>query len=234
MTPSEWKSVQRRLTYLGFNPGPIDGIRGRLTTNAVRIFQASRGLTVDGIVGPQTHAALFGARAVVDPPSLDTYPWFDEANNLVGLTEVRGPGSNPRILDMAEALDIDYAGDDIPWCGLFVAHCIGSTLPMEALPAVALRARAWERFGLVSKPQLGAVMVFWRKTRSSGFGHVGFYAGEDSTHFHILGGNQSDQVNIRRFTRDRFLTARWPLTGPEATDIVLSSASDILETTGEQ
>lgn len=53
--------VQQRLAALGYDPGPADGIFGRRTEAAVKSFQRSRGLVVDGIVGPGTWAALTGA-----------------------------------------------------------------------------------------------------------------------------------------------------------------------------
>ena len=212
MTRDEWTQVQARLHKLGFNPGPIDGLRGRLTTTAVRRFQASRGLVADGIVGPNTLRALFEGQAEPAPAGLDAMPWFEEARRLVGTVETPGAGSTQAILDWADGLEIHYPGDDIPWCGLFVGHCVGATLPDEGLPAAVLRARAWERFGRPCAPQMGAVMVFWRTSLASGNGHVGFYAGEDPGAFLILGGNQSDAVNTVRVSRDRFLGARWPLT----------------------
>ena len=39
-------------------PASVDGVRGPLTRDGVRRFQARRGLVVDGIVGPRTRAAL--------------------------------------------------------------------------------------------------------------------------------------------------------------------------------
>lgn len=51
--------VQTRLKELGYNPGPVDGIFGRMTEEAVIRFQRDRGLTPDGVVGPITYNALF-------------------------------------------------------------------------------------------------------------------------------------------------------------------------------
>ncbi len=48
--------VQLRLAHAGDSPGPIDGRYGPLTRAAVVRFQATHGLAVDGIVGPQTWA----------------------------------------------------------------------------------------------------------------------------------------------------------------------------------
>ncbi len=52
------REVQRRLAAAGYGPGPIDGRFGSLTSRAVIAFQASQRLQVDGIVGPDTWAAL--------------------------------------------------------------------------------------------------------------------------------------------------------------------------------
>ena len=51
--------VQTRLRELGYIPGPVDGIFGRMTEETVIRFQRDRGLTPDGIVGPITYKALF-------------------------------------------------------------------------------------------------------------------------------------------------------------------------------
>jgi len=52
------KGQQARLSNLGFNPGPLDGVMGSRTRAAVRAFQAKYGLEIDGIVGPRTAGRL--------------------------------------------------------------------------------------------------------------------------------------------------------------------------------
>ena len=49
---------EQLLDYLGYDPGAIDGVDGRLTQAAVRRFQGAEGLTVDGIAGEQTQIRL--------------------------------------------------------------------------------------------------------------------------------------------------------------------------------
>ena len=55
---SEVRSIQTRLTELGYFSGKIDGIFGSQTKNAVVKFQKDYGLTADGIAGSETLKAL--------------------------------------------------------------------------------------------------------------------------------------------------------------------------------
>jgi len=52
------EELQRILTSLGYNPGPIDGIFGPRTRSAVIEFQMDNGLVPDGIVGPRTYEVI--------------------------------------------------------------------------------------------------------------------------------------------------------------------------------
>ena len=61
------RSLQRRLARAGFAPGPVDGLFGARTENAVRRFQDSRGLQVDGIAGRVTRAALTASAPALYP-----------------------------------------------------------------------------------------------------------------------------------------------------------------------
>jgi hypothetical protein len=58
----EVRRLQRRLVELGVAPLTVDGDFGARTEEAVRRFQVSCGLAVDGIVGPRTRARLWPTR----------------------------------------------------------------------------------------------------------------------------------------------------------------------------
>jgi len=68
--------LQQGLTVVGCYNGPITGYYGDLTLAAVRQFQQSQGLIVDGIAGPQTLAALQQAAPgyTFSTQSNDSYP----------------------------------------------------------------------------------------------------------------------------------------------------------------
>ena len=57
-TGGEVKEVQRRLKQWGYYNGAVDGVYGPATVKAVKAFQKKNGLTVDGIAGKSTYAAL--------------------------------------------------------------------------------------------------------------------------------------------------------------------------------
>ena len=55
---NEVKTIQEKLKRWGYYNGSIDGIYGTQTVTAVKKFQQKNGLTVDGIAGPKTLAAM--------------------------------------------------------------------------------------------------------------------------------------------------------------------------------
>ena len=57
-TTAENRTIQTKLKRWGYYKGAIDGIYGSQTRQAVRYFQSKNGLSVDGIVGTKTAAAL--------------------------------------------------------------------------------------------------------------------------------------------------------------------------------
>lgn len=81
------KRLQQILSGGGYNVGSIDGIFGAQTLAAVKAFQLSKGLLADGVVGPQTWAALMAppvqAPPVEVPPIRPSFA-FDAKTVMVG------------------------------------------------------------------------------------------------------------------------------------------------------
>ncbi len=67
-------NLQAALKRAGYSPGPIDGIYGPLTTQAVAAFQKAHGLRVDGVAGPQTLATLEAVLVHMDRESRPPAP----------------------------------------------------------------------------------------------------------------------------------------------------------------
>jgi len=139
-----------------------------------------------------------------------------KAVELYGVTETVGNSNNPVIMGWAKELGLDkvYTADSIPWCGLFTAVVIHrAQRPVVEAPLWALN---WNKFGVqVTTPMLGDILTFSR----NGGGHVGFYVGEDSTAYHVLGGNQGDKVSVTRIAKSRLSQARRPAYNSQPTNI---------------
>ncbi|TCP92730.1 uncharacterized protein (TIGR02594 family) [Sphingomonas sp. PP-CE-1A-559] len=142
--------------------------------------------------------------------------WIDVARKYVGLKEYPGAANNPTIIGWAKGLGakllgIAYGADSVPWCGLFVAHCVNEA---GLTPApIAVRASAWATWGQACKPVVGAVVVFQRQ----GGGHVGFLVGQNATAYRVLGGNQGDSVSETWIEKNRAVAVRWPASVPVST-----------------
>lgn len=133
-----------------------------------------------------------------------------EALKEFGTLESAGDINNPKIIGWADevggSVEDVFKADSIPWCGLFMA-VIAKRAGKEP-PKSPLWALSWATFGNgVNQAMLGDVLVFVRK----GGGHVALYVGEDDTAYHVLGGNQSDQVSITRIAKARLYAIRRPV-----------------------
>lgn len=194
---------------------------------------------VDGDWGARTEAALFDALGLtamaLEPahsPVLSTkagkftvpglprqYQWLadlgDQLPRLVweglhdyGVKEVPGPGNNPVILRWAAEVGLQriYTADATPFCGLWMAAIVkrSGRDPVKD-PLWALN---WAKWGVdAGQPALGDILTFTR----DGGGHVALAVAEDSTHYHVLGANQLDAVNIMRIEKKRLYRARRPV-----------------------
>ncbi|WP_394825115.1 peptidoglycan-binding protein [Pendulispora albinea] len=53
--------LQTALSFLGYDPGTVDGLDGPKTQAALRAFQESAGITADGLIGPNSRRELLSA-----------------------------------------------------------------------------------------------------------------------------------------------------------------------------
>ena len=153
---------------------------------------------------------------------------ISEAMRYFGINEIKGSASNATIMQWAKEVGVEkvYTNDDIAWCGLFVAKVIQKAgfAPVKD----PLWAANWSKFGTKqSEAMLGDILVFKR----NGGGHVGFYVGEDSAYYHVLGGNQSDSVNIMRIAKNRCVAIRrcqWKVSQPPEVKKIILEAKGVV------
>jgi uncharacterized protein (TIGR02594 family) len=211
---------QERMKHLGYYTGPLDGDAGVLTQAAFTDFKVQCGLAARPYPGPITIERLWDVdaprRPVPDPIVLKKMPpQLVEGFRYLGIKETPGKANNPTIMKWAEDLDQWYPGDDVPWCGLYTAHCMAVGYPDVPQDFNRLGAREWGKYGVAAdkdNPPLGAVWTMWRTHPTKSWnGHVGLVTGFNNHHVRLLSGNVSDSVQELWFPRERGLACRVPL-----------------------
>ena len=133
------------------------------------------------------------------------------ANSYVGTDEIKGSTHNPVILEYFDAVGHGWVRDDeTPWCAAFV----GAVLHEAGYKGTgSLAARSYLNWGKkVNRPKYGDLVVFWRGKKDGWQGHVGFVVREDKNYVWCLGGNQSNSVNVQKYSKSRVLGYRTPPT----------------------
>lgn len=183
LPPKVWSLIQRGLSHAGFYNG-----------------------TYRGYPGPKTKAAYeaFIGHNREEPK------WMAVAKNEKGTKEYSGEADNPDVVKYLESVDTlsvsAQRNDETPWCSAFVNWCM-EEVGLKGTENAA--ARSWLEWGHeLTAPEEGCVVVLWRESPTGWKGHVGFYVKETPSYIYLLGGNQSDQVNIKRYSKDRVLGYR--------------------------
>lgn len=152
---------------------------------------------------------------------------FNLAQRYVGVREITGAMDHPLIswwLGLCSYFAMD-SHDEIPWCSAFVN---GIAWELRLPRSKSASARSWLKVGVpvqrMKPPFVGTwpdvevgfdVVILQRGGGNQpgpevlkAPGHVGFYAGREDGYVLVLGGNQSDEVNISRYPMDRILGIR--------------------------
>jgi uncharacterized protein (TIGR02594 family) len=183
LSPKVWSLIQRGLNHAGFYKGTYKGRPGVKTKAAYEDY-----INGDSRV-PQ---------------------WMTIARKEVGTKEFAGTADNPEVLKYLKSVDTlsvsAQRDDETAWCSAFVNWCMEEA-GIKGTESAA--ARSWLEWGRkLSEPMEGCVVVLWRESPDSWKGHVGFLVKETASNVFLLGGNQSDQVCIQEYSKDRVLAYR--------------------------
>ena len=107
-TGEDVRSVQLRLTELGYYTGTTTAVYDTTTMAAVRRFQLYNGLDADGLAGSKTFAVLYAAYAIPNPENATAAP-------QVTPTPTPAPGATeqPGYTVPTRTLRSGYVGDDV-------------------------------------------------------------------------------------------------------------------------
>ena len=141
---------------------------------------------------------------------------YDLAQRYIGLREFAGNADNPFIRWCHMSCTIGEAPDSVPWCSSFLNRLAWELrLPRSKSAA----ARSWLLVGVpvaLHDAHAGFDVVVLKRggggqpgpERIDAPGHVGLFAGLEHENVLVLGGNQSDAVNISVYPQDRILGIR--------------------------
>jgi len=114
-TGTNVKLIQSLLARIGYQAGPIDGIFGSQTQQAVMAFQRDNGLSPDGIVGPRTWAVFnrfllgYDNYRIVAGDTLAQIArrYYTTVNAIM----TANPGLNPNYLRIGQSIIVPYGID---------------------------------------------------------------------------------------------------------------------------
>ncbi|MFI5956894.1 peptidoglycan-binding protein [Cryptosporangium sp. NPDC051539] len=180
----------------------VDGDFGGLTDSAVRRFQSDAGLSVDGRVGPNTKAALYG---VVTPPSSPPPGGGYSAMLRVAQAEadagVREGSARANSYGQSVGLSISTSG--YAWCAVFVswvAQQTGATDFRHSYVYNWVKAARAGQHGLsvTTSPAPGDIVAFdWdgNNNYTGGQEHIGIVRSVSGSSFTTVEGNTHVEGN---------------------------------------
>jgi uncharacterized protein (TIGR02594 family) len=134
---------------------------------------------------------------------------FEIAETYIGTIESPGTANNPVIMEMFASVGHDWVEfDATAWCAAFIGHCIERA---GLRSTRKLNARSYLDWGTpvdLAEAQEGDVVIFSRGDPNGWQGHVGFFVRTVGASIEVLGGNQADAVNVKRYAKAKLLGVR--------------------------
>jgi cell wall-associated NlpC family hydrolase len=195
------RSVQERLTELGYSTGGVDGDYGRKTVEAVQAFQAAYGLTITGAVDGDTWGALFSTWAE-DPTAHDP----SEGATADALIDVALKQINDRYVLGTNADEDDPTEDEFDCAELISWSCaqLGVTLPDYSVSQIDAAADAGLECSVAEAGGIRGALLF----RAAGhnntkYNHVALSLGTGNETIEAMGSKYGVAVGEigNRFTR---------------------------------
>ncbi len=172
-TGSDIRLLQSELQALSYNVGPLDGIFGTKTKAAVIAFQRDKNLLVDGVVGPQTQAAL---QIATRSPQGKTEQIINTAKSFLGVP-YRWGGTTPAGFDCSGFTRYVFASQNISLPRVSVdQYAIGTPVSFSDL--------------------IPGDLVFFNITSGKQVSHVGIFLGNNE----FISATSSKGVAIYPFT----------------------------------
>lgn len=182
-TGSEISLLQSELQSLNYDVGQVDGIYGSKTKAAVQDFQRDHNLAADGIVGPQTQAAL------------------DKANTSQAST-LKANISSQEITNQLISTAKSFLGVPYKWGGTTPAgfDCSGFTQYVFASKNITLPRVSIDQYGVGTPVAFNNLipgdLVFFNLTSGTKVSHVGIYIGNNQ----FISATSSKGIAIYSFT----------------------------------
>ncbi|MDH4127105.1 MAG: TIGR02594 family protein [Spirochaetota bacterium] len=125
-----------------------------------------------------------------------------------GIKEIAGTNHNVTIVSYFNEIGFKQIdNDETPWCSAFINWC---AMKSGFERTSKLNARSWLDIGYeinMDSVQLGDVVIL-KRGNQAWQGHVGIYINQDLNSIWILGGNQTNMVNIISYPKSKILGIR--------------------------
>lgn len=176
------KTMQDRLSELGYFDAASTGYFGSITTSAVKSFQDANGLSVDGVVGKDTRRVLYSNDVKKGSGSGSSESASSESSSSSGT----GNSDVDRMIEIAHTqigkpYSYGSSGPNSYDCSGFVYYCLkNSGVAASRLSSAGYSGVSrWDTITNVNSLQAGD-LVYFKSDKSSSVSHIGIYLGGGS------------------------------------------------------